>query len=135
MSPGQTYEFEVSAVNLRGEGPKSSPPLQVIAATVPDAPVNLRKNTASISLITIDWTQPSFDGDSPILDYEVWWDEGSQSDSYERLVDTTGNSLTYTKTTDLVAGNKYSFKVRAINAVGEGAFSEALSVIAGTIPD
>jgi hypothetical protein len=86
-------------------------------------------------LITIDWDLPSSDGDSPITDYEVWWDQGSQSDSYSLLEDSTANTLTFTKTTELVAGNVYSFKVRAINDVGEGQFSDILAVIAGTIPD
>ena len=134
VNSGQTHDFTVSAVNSRGEGAQSTPDVSIIAATVPTVPLNLRKSTASISLITIDWDLPTHHGDTAIQDYEVWWDNGAQNDVYVLLVDSTGNSLTFTQSTDLQAGHSYSFKVRAVNAVGPSEFSDVLTVIAGTLP-
>ena len=50
------------------------------------------------------------------------------------LADSTGATTTFTKTSDLTTGLKYSFKVRAINAVDPSPFSEIVQIIAGTIP-
>ena len=134
VTSSQSHQFTVSAINSRGEGPQSSPEVTIIAGTVPSMPLNLRKNSASISQITIDWDLPATDGDSPITDYEVWWDSGAENGLYTQATDSTGNSLTFTRSSGLLAGVTYSFKVRAINDVGESDFSEVLEVIAGTIP-
>ena len=77
---------------------------------------------------------PESDGDSQILDYEVWWDDGAEDANYDIIGTSTGNGLTFTTSSTLIAGNTYSFLIRAKNLVGDGAYSDILTIIAGTIP-
>ena len=79
VSAGVSYDYNVAAVNLQGEGATSTPAIAIIAATIPSKPLNVRKDSATTGLITAVWDLPATDGDSPILDYEVWWDDGSES--------------------------------------------------------
>ena len=135
VSPGVSYDFSVAAVNGRGTGAQSSPAVAIIAATVPTQPLNVRKDSATTGIITIDWDLPAFDGDSAITDYEVWWDDGAEDANFNIIGASTGNALTFTTSTTLVVGNVYTFLIRAVNAVGESPYSDQFSVIAGTIPD
>lgn len=135
VSPGVSYDFSVAAINGRGEGAQSSPAVAIIAATVPTKPLNVRKASATTGIITIEWDAPASDGDFPVTDYEVWWDDGAEDGNFNIIGASTGNALTFTTSTSLVVGNVYSFLIRAVNAVGESPYSDQFSVIAGTIPD
>ena len=101
---------------------------------MPTAPLNLRKGSATTDLITVNWDLPASDGDSPIEDYQVWWDDGAEGGDFEVLATSTGNALSFTTSTSLVAGSVYTFTVRAKNNVGYSAYTDPVSVIAGTIP-
>lgn len=135
LTPGQLYDFQVSAVNFKGEGSLSSPAVEIMSATVATPPLALRKQLSSQTSITIQWDPPSSDGSTPITDYEVFWDNGAENGVFTQLAPSTGNLLTFTFSTGLVAGNKYSFKVRAKNHVGLSDFSNDAMVVAGLIPD
>lgn len=87
-----------------------------------------------MGIITIVWDLPDSDGDSEILNYEVWWDDGAEDGNFVIIASSTGNALTFTTSTSLVTGNSYSFLIRAVNAVGASAYSDQATVIAGTIP-
>jgi hypothetical protein len=65
---GYVYEFYATAINEVGEGVPSSI-AQIIAGTVPSAPLSVSKVTADIDQITISWSAPSDNGGTPILDY------------------------------------------------------------------
>ena len=108
--------------------------MAIIAATVPSIPLNVRKDSATTGIITIVWDLPDTDGDSIVLDYEVYWDNSAEDGNYSVVADSTGNALTFTTSSPLHAGNSYTFLVKALNAVGASSYSDALVVIAGTIP-
>ena len=80
------------------------------------------------------WDLPSSTGYTAITDYEVWWDVGAEDSNFVVIGASTGNALTFTTSTSLVAGNRYTFKIKAVNAVGESDYSDPITVIAGTIP-
>ena len=101
---------------------------------MPSKPLNVRKSSATTAIITIEWELPATDGDSPILDYEVSWDDGAEDSNFDIIAPSTGNALTFTTSTSLITGNAYSFLIRAVNAVGFSDYSETVTVIAGTIP-
>lgn len=48
----------------------------------------------------------------------MYWDAGLQNELYTLLATVT--ELTFTKSDSLDAGSLYSFKVSAVNVVGEG---------------
>ena len=121
-------------MNGIGEGAKSSPDLQLIAATAPSAPLNLRKQAASTTSIEIKWDLPATDGYAPILDYEVWWDNAAENNVFTKLTSSTGNLLQFSKSDSLVAGSYYSFKVLAKNIVGNSVYSNTAVVIAALVP-
>ena len=50
------------------------------------------------------------------------------------LASSTGNILEYETTSSLIPGNFYSFKVKAINAVGLSEYSVVVVVVAGVYP-
>ena len=58
-------------------------------------------------------------GGSPVLDYKVYWDNGDGLGVFTLRKSTTTPSLTYTEST-VVPGKIYSFKIAAVNIVGEG---------------
>jgi len=134
VTPGDSYDFTVSAINGRGEGAQSDPAVSILAATVSTEPLNLRKVSATTARIEIEWDVPANNGFSAVFDYVVYWDEGAQNDAYSILTPSTGNGLTNTVNSGLSGGNYYSFKVLAVNDVGESEFSEVLTVIAGEAP-
>ena len=80
------------------------------------------------------WDSPASSGYSPITDYEVWWDAGIEDANFDIIGPSTGNALTFTQSAFIIDGNAYTFKVKALNAIGPSDYSLPITVIAGTIP-
>ena len=116
---GTSYPFFVRAVNVEGAGPRSNrvgvtptPP------TVPDAPTNLAA-TPGNGQVALSWDAPD-DGGSNITRYEYSTDNGATWTS------TGGTATSYTATqtsgsptASLSNGTEYTFRVRAVNGVGD----------------
>lgn len=68
------------------------------AATVPNAPLNLVNVFASTTTITISWIQPSYNGGSSILGYNVYISINSNSSYFlyesSTIMNITVNSVT-----------------------------------------
>lgn len=64
--------------------------------------------------------------------YKVFWDAGWSGLAFNQVSETT--SLFYTKSTDVVTGKTYKFRVVAVNAVGDSDASVAFPVIASDYP-
>ena len=82
------------------------------------------------------WSVPLDEGGSPILDYQVSWDDGLGS-SMRQLVSSVGGPVqqwTTSGTTTLVAGVRYKFSVQAVNAIGAGQASSVVGIYAAEIP-
>jgi titin len=77
---GRSFLFKVAAINDLGEGPLSEPYL-VVAATVPDAPIQLTRNEllTSKEAVSFTWQPGTSHGGSPIIEYRVSFDQGSDS--------------------------------------------------------
>ena len=104
-----------------------------MAASLPSAPSTPTRKESSENSISIEWTAPSDDGGTPIFDYQVLWDQGTGG-SFVSL-GSSSNSLDFTPPYELITGQTYRFKVRAINYIGAGSDSEAVSIISATGPD
>ena len=72
------------------------------------------------------------DGGSAIIDYRVWYDQGTDN----WIVADSAVTTRYYQTTDsLIAGQVYTFYVEARNVVGYSPASERVSILAARVPD
>ncbi len=131
VTNGQTYYYQVSAVNANGEGQRSSEASATPAAptTVPSAPA-LTSAVRGDASITLTWTAPSSNGGSAITNYKIY--RGTTAGG-ETLLTTVGNVLTFADT-GLTNGQKYYYRVSAVNSVGEGPMSNEASATPATVP-
>jgi fibronectin type 3 domain-containing protein len=124
---GITFYYQVSAFNPMGEGPLSNMvealPQAGVVKNVPSAPLNLEAHVGN-SEILLTWDPPQDNGGSTITNYMVYRGTapGEESD-----LEILGNVLEYLDTS-VENGVTYYYLVNAINAIGEGPFSnEALA--------
>jgi hypothetical protein len=132
LTNGTAYTFRVRAVNAVGAGAYSAASNAVTpaAATVPGAPV-IGTATAGNTTATVRWT-PGATGGSAITSYQVEIRRGS---SAWRTVTGIAANATSTVVTGLANGTAYTFRVRAVNAVGAGAWSAASAAVKpATVP-
>ena len=122
VANGVTYYYEVSALNFVGEGAASNE-LSARPATSPGPPT---LTTAALDTpgVTLSWTTPGSNGGSAITGYRLY--RGTSS-GQETLLATVGVQMSYTDTT-VSNGATYYYEVTAVNAVGESARSNELSV-------
>ncbi len=123
VTNGQTYWYEVSAVNAIGAGARTAPSSSV-PFTVPDAPTGLI-TTAGNGNVSLSWTAPAFDGGRGIDYYVIY------QDSVPLTGHPTGLS---TVITGLTNGQPYFYRVSAVNAAGEGLLSAEASATPATVP-
>jgi len=127
LSNGNPYSFRIKAINAIGEGLYSQFS-ETIYVGVPQAPIITDISYGNSSAI-LSWTAPNDNG-SAILYYTI---DTSDND----IADISANaSATSTVISDLSNGTEYQFRIKAVNSIGEGAFSDFSSPIApSTIPD
>jgi hypothetical protein len=130
---GYSITVTVMAHNLYGESLNSEAGSGADIVLVPDAPSNFA-NVASITLasrIGLSWTQGASSGGESILDYQINYDQST--DTWIQLVDGV-TELTYTTGITLTQGKTYKFRIQARNSVGYSAFTSDLSVLAAQVP-
>ena len=123
LYPGMTRYYRVAAVNRSGAGVWSEVvasdatviPAGGSAARAPDAPASLRFTSIGKNQVGLAWDRPPSDGGAPILRYEYQETLGQEN------LTTTGTTGTIR---GLEEGLHYSFRVRAVNAVGGGEWSD-----------
>ena len=124
VANGASYAYQVAAVNSVGEGAKSNTvSLTPLAQTAPSAPQNLQASHSGgpkSGKVALSWSAPASDGNSPITGYKVYRNGA--------LAATLGVVLSYTDS-GLAQGQTYAYKVTAVNAKGESAFSNEATAI------
>lgn len=95
-----------------------------------------RDEATTTQQLVIDWIAPSTDGSSPIVSYNLQWDQGTQGTQWASVVGSTIDTLIYTFaiTTNVYAGDWYQVRVRAKNVWGWGDLSPVLLIKAATKP-
>ncbi|KAG9509578.1 Twitchin [Fragariocoptes setiger] len=137
---GKRYKFRVRAKNKEGEGePLETNESHLIKDpfTTPSAPGQAQVVDFDGDLCELAWTEPVRDGGSPITGYVVEARPATSPASEwlpADLVTPAPTGATGTKpeckTTvcNLIKGQKYEFRVKAVNAAGEGEPGEASTV-------
>ena len=130
LTNGTKHFVQVMAINDVGDGEALERP--VTPATLPGAPGDFTLGPGDSSL-SVSWTRPD-DGGSPVLSYMMQWraDDSSFEDSDPVRNVSTPPATAYS-ITDLTNGTEYFVRVRATNAVGDGAW-ETMSSLAAAAP-
>ena len=113
LNNGQTYTFRVRAVNSAGASAPSGSRTATPTTTEPEAPESLSA-TPGDGQVTLRWRAPTNDGGEPITHYEYELDGSGTWIS-------TGSTAPSHTVTGLNNGQTYTFRVRAVSALGNGA--------------
>ena len=116
LTEGDTYNFAVRAFNSQGDS-DSSNSLSVTIVAAPAAPTGFTAS-AGDSHVELSWGNP---GNSSITMYQY------QQAANGAWTDIPGSGALTTShlVSDLTNGTEYTFRVRAVNAAGEGAESQS----------
>ena len=125
VANGTTYRYSVSAISAAGEGAQSA---EVSAArgTAPTAPRNLTATTAK-SGIALTWAAPSSNGGTAVTGYRVY--RGTTSGG-ETLYVSYGPDAIGMTDTSVTKRTSYSYRVTAVNVLGESAYSAEVNAVA-----
>ncbi len=123
LTNGTPYSFRVAAVNAVGTGPSSA----TVTATPLSQPATPDGLTAAVApapslgsgQVKLTWTAPSNNG-SPITDYLI--ERSVDGTSWAKVADGVSPATGFT-VGELVNGRRYSFRVAAVNALGQGPWS------------
>jgi hypothetical protein len=119
----------IRAVNVVGEGAASNE-VNAMPVGPPTTPQNLGA-TPGDGQATLIWDPPTSHGGSPITNYRIYSGTSSGGETFLMEIGDVGTYMD----TGLVNGQTYYYRVSAVNAVGEGAFSEEREVTPATVPD
>ena len=112
LTNGQSYAFRVRAVNSAGASGASGSQSATPTTTAPEAPESLRF-TPGNGQVTLRWKAPPNDGGDTITHYEYEQDRSG-------IWISTGGTATSHTVRGLNNGQTYTFRVRAVNALGNG---------------
>ncbi len=98
-------------------------------ATVPGAPTGVGA-TAGNGQATVSWTAPTSNGGSDITGYKVTPYIGATAQPVRTFTGTATSRVV----TGLTNGTAYTFRVQAVNAVGDGALSSPSGAVTPTAP-
>ena len=93
----------------------------MIPITVPSKLASPTRVTHSQTSITVQWATPASDGDSEVLRYDLY----AKADFESAFTQAYSGMALQANIDDLLTGFYYQFKVRAVNELGPGEFSDA----------
>ena len=125
LTNGVEYVFHLRAVSSAVTGAQAS--VSATPAAAPEAPGNLT-TTPDDGAVALSWTAAEDNG-SPIIKYQHQRDDAPWADVAGGA---TANSLTVT---GLVNDTQYTFSVRAVNGMGEGAVASVTAAPQADLAD
>ena len=116
MERGVSAYFSVAAQNANGQGPFSAPSnVGIPTAGLPDWPTSVAGVVpVTAGEVDLTWVAPT--PTSPVTDYNVI----PVIAGVAQTPISTGSTATSYAVTGLVSGTAYTFRVQAVNAVGNG---------------
>ena len=131
LTADATRHYRVSAINAAGTGAASSAASATTAAPdVPGAPTGLGATANGQTRINLTWTAPG-DGGSAITRYRL--ERKTASGSYSVVSSSIAANATSYADSSLSAGTAYTYRIRAVNAVGNGGWSNEASATTGNV--
>ena len=130
LTPGINYRFRVSAKNIAGFSPPSIATSTVAPFSTPSAPT-ATSATAGDKEATVTWVAPADNGSSAITDYIIQY---SSNGTYWSVFSDGVSNTTSAVVGGLTNGTTYVFRVAAVNAAGQGAWSLASSSVTPIAP-
>ncbi|CAH1969101.1 unnamed protein product [Acanthoscelides obtectus] len=131
LTPGHEYKFRVAAVNAEGESQPLETETTIVAKNPfdePGPPGHLKATDWDKDHVDLAWTPPKEDGGSPITGYII--EKKDKFGDWEKALEVPSDQLKAT-VPDLIEGQPYQFRVRAVNAAGPGeASNETPTIIA-----
>ncbi len=129
LTPGESYTFEVHAVNATGTGPDAaSAPVRL--PTTPGPVGSLGAALTAPHAVTVTWTAPADDGGTPVTGYRVDWFEAGTGTP----VGTATTTAPGYRLSGLVNGRGYYATVAALTDAGPGASARSADVVPATVP-
>lgn len=130
LTPGTTYQLRVSCEGIGGVSNYSDPCTVTTEAISPgQCPVPKLHGKVKSTMAVLRFAAPDYNGGAPILEFEA---EMFGPDS-NRTVFHKSKDLECS-VTKLQPGCEYSFFVRAVNRIGAGLWSDALTVVSAAAP-
>lgn len=124
---GESYRVRVRARNqMVDPGPWSEFSAAQVAAATPGVPTGLQAPSGlsdGSGVLTLRWDEAQANGEPVTYRVRVSGPVADGSDAPRGVVSATGTSLAVR---GVVAGEQYTLEVRAVNAIGESAWSQAL---------
>ena len=122
---GKTVKVRVSFTDDEGnQETRTSAPTAAVAATVPGAPGSLSVSVNDTGKLDVSWGAPESNGGSSVTGYRVQWRE--TPDSWDTPADVSETTVTGTShtVTGLTDGVEYTFRVFAVNTVGDSSATD-----------
>ena len=127
--------FQTQAVNEAGPSALSPSSVPIYAVVVSDSPSNLRLVSRSQSQFKIEFDEPLSHGGLPITRYNVYVASASGLYTEDTSAPSKTNpSIKYYENTSVTAGVLYSFRITAVNIMGESLDSNQIQIIAANFP-
>ncbi|MBI4602951.1 MAG: lamin tail domain-containing protein [Planctomycetes bacterium] len=127
VTSGESYSFRVRATNAFGSSAYSNTVTQR-AGTPPAAPSDLRVVAVTLTTIELAWTDNATNETTFELEVKV---AGGAFQPWAVL----GADVTSHLDLDLESGQAYTYRVRAVNAVGPSGYSNEVTGTTGRLPD
>ncbi|MFW3145458.1 MAG: fibronectin type III domain-containing protein [Thermoplasmatota archaeon] len=125
LNNGETYYYWIRAWNKNGAGPYSDP-----VSAVPGKTPFMISEISAVPLLfgaRLSWKEP-MDGGRDILEYRIYRGAGMHSIEYLTNRTHSGSDDPEYTDRDLEYGGTYFYGVKAVNLIGESAFSPIVSV-------
>ena len=124
------YFFSVGGNNDIGVGTVAETSISYLAATFPGQPTNLSADIVKTSAtsVLLTWSEPN-DGGEPIDSYTAEYSLGPAYSSWVVFnPDPDSTPVDFNKEiTDLQTGKLYKFRIRGVNAIGNGLYSDEVT--------
>ena len=131
LQVGAVRYYRVAARNSGGLGLWSDPVMGQTTSGVPAAPT-LKAKSLSDYEIELTWNEPKDNGD-PITGYRIEWSSDGSANSWNGLADVSADPTSYVDSS-LSANERRHYRIRAVNGVGNGAWSRSVSAITQLTP-
>lgn len=133
LEKGVTYAFKIKARNTVGYS-LFSEPITILVAKQPDAPLNVANvpGLTTAYQVGVYWTNGTYDGSSPVIDYRVNY--ALESDGIYSAFASNVTSIPYIAT-GLTPGVRYLFKIESRNILKYSTYSAPITVLAAQVAD